>query len=79
MRFIGLGIRLAPAGNFSRDFADAVRAGWIHEDGAESYLTTKGIEAVETGFEGERKYSSAKKKRAPTKGRTSTRKKRKKK
>jgi hypothetical protein len=50
--------RLPPAGNFDRDFVEAVRKGWIHEDDADSYLTTKGIEAVESGFEGQRKISS---------------------
>jgi hypothetical protein len=38
--------------NYDRDFAAAVREGWIHEDGAESYLTSKGLEAVEAGFGG---------------------------
>jgi hypothetical protein len=52
--------RLLPARNYGRDFAEAVRAGWIHEDGAESYLTTKGIEAIENGIEGQRKYSTRK-------------------
>ena len=61
--------KLAPAGNYGRDFAEAVRAGWIHEDGAESYLTTKGIEAVESGFEGERKHSTGKKKKSASKAR----------
>jgi hypothetical protein len=45
-----------PASNYDRDFVEAVRKGWIHEDGADSYLTTRGVEAVESGFEGERKY-----------------------
>jgi hypothetical protein len=49
-----------PAGNYDRDFVEAVRKGWIHEDGTDSYLTTKGVEAVESGFEGERKYSGRK-------------------
>lgn len=41
-----------PAGNYDRDFAQAVKAGWIHEDGSDSYLTSKGLEAVESGFAG---------------------------
>jgi hypothetical protein len=41
-----------PPANYDRDFAAAVRQGWIHEDGAESYLTSKGLEAVEAGFGG---------------------------
>ena len=45
-----------PAANYDRDFVEAVRKGWIHEDGTDSYLTTKGIEAVESNFEGERKF-----------------------
>jgi hypothetical protein len=60
--------KLPPASNYDRDFVEAVRKGWIHEDSADSYLTTKGIEAVESGFEGERKY---------TKGRSTSRKQRK--
>ena len=44
--------RVSPPQNFDRDFKSAVQAGWIYEDGVESYLTTKGIEAVETGFDG---------------------------
>ncbi|HET6403800.1 MAG TPA: hypothetical protein VFH78_04080 [Candidatus Thermoplasmatota archaeon] len=39
-------------GNYDRDFAAAVKHGWIYEDGDESYLTTKGIEVVERGFDG---------------------------
>jgi hypothetical protein len=66
--------RLAPAGNYDRDFGEAVRAGWIHEDGSDSYLTTKGIEAIEAGFEGERKYSKGKKAKAPKKKVTKARK-----
>lgn len=39
-----------PPGNYDRDFVEAVKNGWIHEDGTESYITSKGIEAVEAGF-----------------------------
>jgi len=42
----------APPGNYGRDFQAAVSLGWIYEDGADSYLTTKGLEAVEAGFVG---------------------------
>jgi hypothetical protein len=42
-----------PPGNYDRDFVEAVKKGWIHEDKADSYITSKGIEAVESGFEGE--------------------------
>ena len=38
--------------NYDRDFRDAVKLGWIFEDGADSYLTSKGLEAVEEGFGG---------------------------
>jgi len=50
--------RLAPAANFDRDFVETLKKGWIHEEGADSYLTSKGLEAVESGFSGERKYSN---------------------
>jgi len=49
--------KLPPSGNYDRDFVEAVRKGWIHEDGSDSYLTSKGVEAVESGFQGERKYT----------------------
>jgi hypothetical protein len=39
-----------PPRNYDRDFLDVVRRGWIHEDGDNSYITSKGIEAVESGF-----------------------------
>ena len=39
-----------PPANFDRDFVEAVKKGWLHEDDSESYITTKGIEAVELGF-----------------------------
>jgi hypothetical protein len=41
-----------PPQNFDRDFRQAVKLGWIYEDGSDSYLTSKGLEAVETGFDG---------------------------
>ena len=41
-----------PPANYDRDFSAAVRSGWIHEDAAESYLTSKGLETVEAGFAG---------------------------
>lgn len=46
-----------PPRNYDRDFVEAVKRGWIHEDGADSYVTSKGIEAVESGFAGERRYT----------------------
>lgn len=38
--------------NYDRDFVEAVKKGWIHEDGDNSYITSKGIEAVESSFAG---------------------------
>jgi hypothetical protein len=57
-----------PPKNFDRDFVEAVRKGWIHEDGDNSYITSKGIEAVASGFAGgdetqARKARSAQKKK----------------
>jgi hypothetical protein len=46
-----------PPTNYDRDFVEAVKKGWVHEDGDDSYVTSKGIEAVESGFAGERKYA----------------------
>ena len=57
-----------PATNYDRDFVEAVRKGWIHEDRSDSYLTTRGVEAVESGFEGERKYLNIRKASATGKG-----------
>ncbi len=42
--------RTAPPGNYDRDFVRAVQKGWIHEEDSESYLTSRGVEAVESGF-----------------------------
>ena len=42
--------RLAPPTNFDRDFGVAVSKGWIHEEGADSYLTNSGSQVVEAGF-----------------------------
>lgn len=39
-----------PPRNFDRDFVEVVRRGWIHEDKDNSYITSKGLEAVESGF-----------------------------
>jgi hypothetical protein len=41
-----------PPKNFDRDFVEAVKRGWIHEDAENSYITSKGIEAVASGFVG---------------------------
>lgn len=42
--------REKPPKNFDRDFVEAVRRGWIHEDGDNSYITSKGLEVVESNF-----------------------------
>jgi hypothetical protein len=40
-----------PPTNYDRDFVDAVKKGWLHEDASDSYITSRGIEAVESSFE----------------------------
>jgi hypothetical protein len=62
--------KLPPASNYDRDFVEAVRKGWIHEDDADSYLTTKGIEAIESGFEAERKPTKNRKAKPGKKSKT---------
>jgi hypothetical protein len=62
--------KIPPASNYDRDFVETVRKGWIHEDGANSYLTTKGIEAIESGFEGERKPAKSRKAKVASKNPT---------
>lgn len=47
--------KLPKPGNFDRDYAGAIREGWIHDDGASSYLTQKGEAAVVAGFGGKGK------------------------
>lgn len=49
--------KLSPPGNFDRDFASAVEKGWIHHDGAKSYVTQKGVDLVDSNFSGARSYS----------------------
>lgn len=50
----------SPPSNYDRDFVSAVVNGWIHEEGSDSYITSKGIEVVEAGFVGERKSTRKK-------------------
>lgn len=45
----------APGPNYSRDYTSAVKQAWIHDDGANSYLTQEGETVVESGFGGKRK------------------------
>jgi hypothetical protein len=63
--------RLNPPQNYDRDFNTTVQLGYIYEDGDESYLTSKGLEAVEAGFEGKAeprgKAAARKKKRLKAK------------
>ncbi len=47
--------KLAKPQNYTRDFSKAVAEGWIHEDGAESYLTQAGERIVAAGFGGKGK------------------------
>lgn len=45
--------KLAPPGkNFARDYKIAIKEGWIHDKGSESFLTQTGERAVEQGFDG---------------------------
>jgi hypothetical protein len=37
---------------YDRDFNSAVKLGYIYEDGTDSYITSRGVEAVEAGFAG---------------------------
>lgn len=63
-----------PPANYDRDFVEAVKKGWIHEDADKSYITSKGIEAIESGFAGtaeKRARQGHTKERIATKKRTS--------
>ena len=62
--------RLDPPANYDRDFVKAVERGWLHEDGTDSYLTSRGIEAVESNFPSERRSRGAASGRPVTKRRT---------
>jgi len=42
----------APGPNYKRDYNNAVKAAWIHDDGDQSYLTQEGERAVDSAFEG---------------------------
>ncbi len=47
-----------PPTNYDRDFVEAVKKGWIHEDKDDSYITSRGIEAAEGGFPAEPRHST---------------------
>lgn len=51
--------REKPPTNFDRDFVDAVKKGFLHEDGSESYITSRGLEAVESSFESSNRSKSS--------------------
>ena len=51
--------KLSKPGYFMRDFNSAVKEGWIHEEGENSYLTSTGEGAVEAGFGGKGKPRGA--------------------
>jgi hypothetical protein len=55
----------APGKNYARDYNNAVREAWIHDQDDKSYLTQEGERAVEAGFSGtgSRRGSTAGKKR----------------
>jgi hypothetical protein len=44
--------KLPKPGNYDRDWRQVVREGWIHDEGANSYLTRAGEESVQAGFGG---------------------------
>jgi len=55
----------APGPNYMRDYNNTVKSAWIHDEGAQSYLTQEGEHAVEGGFggKGPRRGATAGKKR----------------
>jgi hypothetical protein len=48
-----------PGKNYSREYNQAVKEGWIHDSGSGSYVTLKGEKAVEAGFGGRGKPRGA--------------------
>ena len=64
--------REAPPANFDRDFVEAVKRGWIHEDSDNSYITSKGLEVVESNFS-DADDQSAKKSSRPARRKTARR------
>lgn len=51
--------RVPKPGNYDRDYSSAVKENWIHDSGAESYLTQTGEAVVSTGFGGRAKPRGA--------------------
>jgi hypothetical protein len=47
--------RLTKPSNYDRDYSKAIKENWIHDSGAESYLTQTGEAAVSAGFGGKGK------------------------
>jgi hypothetical protein len=64
--------KVAAPAYYDRDFNNAVKLGYIYEDGTDSYITSRGVEAVEEGFggKGEPRGGAAKKKKKKKKKRT---------
>jgi hypothetical protein len=52
--------KIPPPTNYDRDFVEAVKKGWLHENGSDSYITNKGIAVVESAFAGARSAASLK-------------------
>lgn len=60
--------RKKPPENYARDFGETVKKGWIHEDGDNSYITSKGMEIAESGFEGPTRSKPRRARKAAQKG-----------
>jgi hypothetical protein len=58
----------SPPANYTRDYNKAAEFGWIHDDGDQSYITSKGLEVVESGFSGERESSRPGRRRTGARG-----------
>lgn len=63
--------RETPPKNFDRDFVKAVKRGWLHEDADSSYITSKGLELVESNFSDADERPSRKPREKRTKRKTS--------
>ena len=70
--YFGMVREKSPGTNYEREYGKAVKLGYIHDDGSQSYITNSGIRAVEAGFGGRaqprgRAAKAAKGKRKPSK------------